>query len=298
MRTDRLLALLDSVDFHAFPNFENNTIRNLGAARKELLKLTAAPELAEALSPLLESRIFATDREDYTTVDAGELRSAVYRLQILIIGLREALQYHAPSVTADSVVFKLPDPADLADALRTVEQFRVAVDQVIANDTIGGHVKLVGWETGSFWLYVALGTPAAVSIIGSIAWSAAVVRKKFLEGTIIKKKIEAMEIRNEALEAVREGVDRQVALLLSAETKAVYDKHFRGEEDPEQLQRLQYAIKTFAELIGRGAEVHPSLEAPEAVANLFPDAKKLNTIASTIAQLTDKASDSSESGAD
>ncbi len=291
MRLDKLTTLLDGVDFTAFPKFDvGRSVSNLDPARAEFLRLAEAPELSDALEPILNSKVFATDRDEFVLTEADELRAAVYRLQLLIVGLREALKYHAAAPSPESIVIKLPDPADFADALQTAEQFRLAIDQVIANKIIGGQIKLLGWETGSFWLYLALGTPAAVTLIGSVAWAAAVVRKKVLEGTILKKKVEAMEIHNDALDAVREGIEREVDLLLTAEAKAIYKKHFNAKDDPEQLQRIQYTIKTFSELIGKGAEVHPSLQVPEAVANLFPDPAKLNSVASKIAQLTDKPS--------
>jgi hypothetical protein len=289
MRIDKLLTLLNDVNFQAFPKFEGSRIGNLDLARAEILKLAEAPELAATLEPILQSKIFETDRDSFLLSDSDQLSSKFYRLQILILGLREALQFHAATSSPESVVIKIPDPNDFADALKSAEQFHSAINQVIANEKINGSIKLVGWEIGSFWIYLALGSPAAVALIGSIAWSAAVVRKKILEGSILKKQVEAMEIKNEALDAVREGVDKQIDLLLKAEAKAIYDRYFGTTDDPEQLQRLQYGIKTFSELLAKGAEVHPSLQAPESVANLFPDVKKLETITSTIAQIADKA---------
>ncbi len=289
MRIDQLLHLLDTTDFHDFPSFNHNTVSNLDAARLEFSRLAQAPELRSALEPILTSSIFGTDRDEFITAKADELQSAVYRLQLLILGLREVLRQHAAPPSAESIVIKLPDPNDLADALHSTEQFRIAIEQIVTNDAIRGHIKLVGWETGSFWLYLALGTPAAVALIGSVAWSAAVIRKKILEGSILKKQVEAMEIKNDALTAVAEGVEREVQMLVESEANAIFNMYFTG-DDPELIQRLQFSIKSFSELLAKGAEVHPSLQAPEHVSNLFPDPKKLDSITSKIAQLADKAS--------
>src|SRR2546423_490694 len=98
-------------------------------------------------------------------------------------------------------------------------------------------MKLLGWENGSLWLYLALDSLTAVALVGSIAWSAAVVRKKILEGSILKKQVEAMKIKNDALAAVREGVEQQIELLMQAEGRAIYDRYFSG-DNPEQMQRL------------------------------------------------------------
>jgi hypothetical protein len=39
---------------------------------------------------------------------------------------------------------------------------------------------------------------------------------------------------------------------------------------------LKLSINTMTELIDKGFEIHPSLTAPETVANLFPDFKSIN----------------------
>ncbi|WP_238582276.1 hypothetical protein, partial [Cellvibrio sp. OA-2007] len=49
--------------------------------------------------------------------------------------------------------------------------------------------------------------------------------------------------------------------------------------------RVESSIKTLAKLIQQGAEVHPSLMAPESVKNLFPDYKKIDSITSQIKRL-------------
>ena len=55
------------------------------------------------------------------------------------------------------------------------------------------------------------------------------------------------------------------------------------------LERVKYTIKEFAEMIEKGAEIHPALQAPESVQNLFRDFKNVSKIESKIKQLAEKS---------
>jgi hypothetical protein len=297
MRIDHLLALLNSVPLGDLPEFESpGRIKNLDKARAAIARLDTAPELHAALQSLLNSSIFGTTRDEFMLASSeyGELQAATARLIILISGLREALKSHASPGDERAIVIRLPDPNDFADALQILEQFRKAIEQVIVNEKIKGELKLLGWEIGSFWVDLYLGSPLAVIVIGSVAWAAAVVRKKIMEGSIIERKVKGLDIANEALQALQEGLKKEVDQLLDSESRAIYDKHFGTETvDEEQIKRIRFSIRMFSDLIGRGAEIHPSLYAPEEAKNVFPDIAKLSTIASHIQQLEDAAADES-----
>lgn len=64
----------------------------------------------------------------------------------------------------------------------------------------------------------------------------------------------------------------------------ISSEHFH-ENTPENIERIKNSITTFADLIGKGAEIHPALVAPENVSNLFPDPTKLIGVESKIKRL-------------
>ena len=132
--------------------------------------------------------------------------------------------------------------------------------------------------------------PKRVAIVSSVAWSAAVISKKFNENKVLEQTIRSMEIKNESLEDILESQKVITSQFIENEALAISDKHFT-EHDNERNERIKNAIKTFAKLIQEGAEIHPSLIAPETVKNLFPDFKKLDNITSKIPQIEDKSGD-------
>ena len=72
--------------------------------------------------------------------------------------------------------------------------------------------------------------------------------------------------------------------MIEAEARALYNESFEG-DDNEQIERLKLSIKMLSNLIEKGAEIHPALNQPEQVSNLFPDMKKLNSLESRIKKL-------------
>ncbi len=66
-----------------------------------------------------------------------------------------------------------------------------------------------------------------------------------------------------------------LALLIDTEARNIASTHIGEDAEPETVERLKYTIKEFAELIEKGAEIHPALQAPESVRNLFPNFKNI-----------------------
>lgn len=72
--------------------------------------------------------------------------------------------------------------------------------------------------------------------------------------------------------------------MIESEATNIYNENFKG-DNPEQIERLKHSIKLLSEQIDKGAEIHPALNAPENVKNLFPDTKNIATIESKIKKL-------------
>lgn len=194
--------------------------------------------------------------------------------------------------TECTITLKLPDPRDLDDMINTLKTVQTIFAQNLHNEKIKGVVQIESWETGSFWIDLFVGTQAAVVLVGSIAWAAAVINKKRQEGLIIEEYVKGLKIKNNSLEDIRKGQEEAIQLLIERETHNIQSEHF-GDKDPEQFERLKMAIRTMADLIKRGTEIHPSLTAPEQVKNLFPDTKHLESIESRV-KLLDNKKDKSE----
>ena len=95
-----------------------------------------------------------------------------------------------------------------------------------------------------------------------------------------------MKIKNESLKEIQEAQKKELDLIIDAEANQLYVENFTTEGNNEQIERLKLSVKLLSEQLDKGAEVHPALNTPEKVSNLFPDMKKLESVESRIKKLT------------
>ncbi len=276
-------------------NQASPTLKNINKFKEFLEVVEQISIYDNEINRLKKSELYQTSQDSIQTnsTSAYALYSTAKYLtdssSSLVLVFKELL----PTSSQESISVKLPEPSNFEDLVKTMSVLQKSISQVIVHKEIQGSIKINNWEFGSFWLDLFLGTQAAVAVVSTIAWSAAVVSKKFNENKILEMTIRAMKIKNESLEDILDNQKEMTRKLIESETNLVLQKHFT-DEDPEHYKRVEFTIKTFAKLIQDGAEVHPSLLAQEDVKNLFPNYKKLDTITSQIKRLENLSEDNEE----
>lgn len=210
---------------------------------------------------------------------------AVEKLKASCTALVEVLETVIPRQSSDSLSIRLPSYSQLSDLRDFFEDFNTVVSQSLLNEHVKAEVQLVAFDTGSLWLDILLGGQLALSFFASLVWSAAVIRKKIVEGQLLEQQVRSLKIKNESLEDIRESSRKHQELLLKAESENLIKQLNLPKPDHEYEERLKHSIQVMAELIAKGTEVHPSLTAPEDVKNLLPDFKKLDSLQSKIKQI-------------
>ena len=260
----------------------NKKFSNLNNFRMLVEAIESIPVARQQVAQLKKSFIFSrsVDEVDYEGGDNWSIYSTANELIVILKGLRELAAQIVPVQNSETISIKLPEERDFTEVIKDLSAINSAISQNVLNEKISGVVVVKSWQPGSLWIDLYLGSPAAVGLVGGIAWSAAVVRKKWHEGTIMENIAGSMDIKNQMLEILRDGVKEHVKLVVESEAKNLLAHNFAEDDNREQIERLKLGIKTFADLIERGAEVHPALTAPENVKNLFPDFAKLDLIES------------------
>lgn len=306
MRLSVIQSILEKINFDALELEHGNygvsqsRISKLSAIRDNILLIDQIPSLRSRTKPLLDSVIFSTHEDSLIVTDEvrDQIITSLFYVSVASRTLRGVVQEQNNQSLDASICIRLPDPSDFSQLLSSLEQFNKVLQQTVLHEDIGGTVKISTWEAGSFWIELVLGTQTAVSVVASIAWAAAVILKKRHEAGIIEQQVRSLEIKNESLVDIKKAQKEALDLLLAAEAKNIQDEFYNHSKDNETLGRLQWAIHTFADLINQGAEIHPSLNAPESVQNLFPDLKHIDTITSRIKQLTAGSSEGNGEGDD
>lgn len=204
------------------------------------------------------------------------LREKLKELEGNLCGLKKYLVSIVKNQHQESVFVRLPTSKDLAETAKYMEVFDKYMKQVVLK--LDGRVRLDNCESGSIWLELNLGTPAAVTLIGGIAWAAAVVFKKVQEGRIHATYVESLKIKNDALISIQEAQKNLLDALVETEASNLSRASYGETADRDSIERVKATIREFSELIEKGAEIHPALEAPAEVKELFPDFKKLMSI--------------------
>jgi hypothetical protein len=293
MNLQEIKRIVDKFDPNTFTlgfNYSNNRFSNVINFKRLVEAFEPIPIARQQVNLLKNSFIFQTagNEVNHEGDENLSIYSAAGELIVILKGLREFVAEMAPRQNPETVSVKLPEERDFTEVIKDLNAINTAITQNVVNDKISGVVVVKSWQAGSLWIDLYLGSTAAVSLVGGIAWSAAVVRKKWHEGSIMEKIGGSMDIKNETLESIRKGVKEHVRLVVESEAKNLLEHNFAEGDNHDQIERLKHGIKTFADLIERGAEVHPALQAPESVKNLFPDYTKLDLIESKQKLLEEK----------
>lgn len=265
-------------------------ISNLKALRAIINNLDSMNLFENVTTELMDSAIFTTSNDEIRvqpneqTVIIGQLEL----LKSLIENFAEVLKSTVPEESVDSINIKLPTINDFDELSKISREIHVGLTQVIFNEEINGQTRIISVENGSIWLNVLVGT-TAVTVIASLVWSAAVIYKKIQEGKLLEEQVRGLKVKNESLEDILKAQKAETNLMIQAEAEHLNSEHFKINA-PENIEKIKNSIAIFAELIGKGAEIHPALVAPENVSNLFPDPTKLIGLESKIKRLANPSS--------
>jgi len=260
-------------------DWQTNKIGNLNDFKEFLNIVEILPFFHEHIELIKQTDIFSTSLNEIKVTESEYKKihlSAMYLVQAAD-ALSQVLSSILPEQKDNVISIKLPSSNDLPHIIKWLSDFEKSINQIITNKKIKGQLHINSWESGSFWVELVLGSQAAVSLVAGLAWSAAVISKKFKEGKLLEQHIKSLEIKNESMRDFLEKQKIATDLLIEQEVRHLQIEHFGSDEDNEQFERLKLAAKTFAELIQKGAEVHPALSAPEQVQNAFPNYKNIES---------------------
>ena len=265
-----------------FVNIKLSGLTNIRSVINDINTLS----LFEAIiQPLSSSAIFTTANNEMTVQirEGQEIVANLTLLKTLCANFLNVLLTTVPEEDVNSINIKLPPVNDFDELSKVSREIHIGLSQVIFNDEINGQTKIVSVENGSIWLNVFVGA-SAVTVIASLVWASAVIYKKIQEGKLLAEQVRGLKVKNASLEDILKAQKAETDLMIQAEAEHISSEHFK-ENKPENIERIKNSITTFAELIGKGAEIHPALVAPENVSNLFPDPTKLIGVESKIKRL-------------
>jgi hypothetical protein len=227
-----------------------------------------------------QDEIILTDAKDDTRLKKGldVVRSGCHALLMILTELYNEKE-------DDSTIYvQLPKIKDLEDLSKKSKVLHNAISQSILDPSIKGTIKVRSYDVGSLWIILTVGSVMAVKLIGGLVWAAAVIRKKKMEFKSFEQHIKRLKIKTESMVDMKDAQKKQLEDSLEAEADNLVSQFYKN-GNAEKIERVKYSIKLISELMDKGVEIHPALNASKEVGNMFPDFSNIRLIESRIQEL-------------
>jgi hypothetical protein len=266
--------------------------------RSKLHERLSLPVVGRSIEKLLfsEPLRIAADEIHLNFSQFNDLQVVAVKADQKIDTLLEFLEFRLSEqeVEESQVSIKLGKGNQFSTVTEKLNSLEKILSQAMSVMDDSNTVQVKGWENGSLWIDLIVGSSSALLLIGGLSWSAACAYKKYQEGRILSTMCEAQAIKNDVLSAIQESTSNGIKAIIEAEAKRLDLKHSKKSGDHETIARLTHCIRELFEMMKEGTEIHPSLTAPENVKNVFPKLNEVLGLPSITKLLEDGSSDQSE----
>lgn len=289
---------IEDLYFASKTNPSNSSMTILDDFQKTIIAVNNLKELnflRNDISELsqIENIYYDKSIDDHIVVDNGsfnQFNKVINDIRDKCYATLEAFDQAIPDQQEYSISVRLPDCQDLNQLGKFFSRLNKSLEQAIVNDKIKGNITIQNFDSGSLWVELVLGGFVALKFVGALTHTAAVVRNKTFQYKMLEQQARTLEIKNDTLEDLQKGLSKSIDVLVEAETKNLLNQE-GIEYNPEYLEKMKYSVKTLAELINEGTQIHPSYLAEPEHTNQFPDFKNLDQIESTIKQIESSATE-------
>ncbi|KGO86921.1 hypothetical protein Q765_08100 [Flavobacterium rivuli WB 3.3-2 = DSM 21788] len=245
-------------------------LENVKDLRIALLELEESSYFINELNPLKETVIYSlgSDLETLSTNQKDTLEVVLFNLRFRLANLLNLLNGFVLIQSEESINIKLPPIENLKDISKYTNDLHNAISQIVINDDIKGSEKVVSVENGSIWFNVLVGG-GGVGLISSVVWAASAVYNFVLKCRISEEHLRTVSIQNDALQHIVDLNEAAIKRVIQTEAEYINSQAFK-ENEPENIEKIKNSIKTFADIIMKGGEVRPAINAPEDIKELFP----------------------------
>ncbi|MCP3957376.1 MAG: hypothetical protein GY719_05950 [bacterium] len=201
---------------------------------------------------------------------ASKLQSSLNQLKQKAALLIEALGSVLGPDEKDVVAIKIPEHLDLDGVAKVLKDLDGLLAQALVNDYVKGQVSLKGFDRGSEWIMIALGSLAAVHVLGHMVRLHFSMEEKRLDIEARREVVRGMKIKNDSLEDIEQALKEELDLHLQTELESAFKAGKLPKKANEERERIKHSVRELGELLRRGLEVQPSLALPKQSQVLFP----------------------------
>lgn len=254
----------------------NHKLSGILNAQNGLLKLKQYNLFEDEIQELQNTLSFFDFASDEMIVDqnmAGQIRSKISAIRNNLVYSKKLLLQIAPEEKNNSIIFKLPSNITLDVLSDLFDDLNKALEQLIVNETIQGKIEFHGFESGSSWINVGLGTGTALMLICNIVNLVYDRKERAQRIETINMMNNDLKMSFETKEDIVKKYREQIDLLHQQELQKIRDDFGFPEDDHEMPKRLEHAVQKLEKWMNLGLEIHPSLAEPKETQIMFPDAQ-------------------------
>ena len=261
---------------------------------KELINKIEEYELDfynDVIEKLYKSPIYSTTQNDISFSSTQEASKVYFISKYILDSLNSLLLVFSkilPTPNENELSIKFPTTQNLEDLLKDMSKIEKQLSIIVNDKEVNTHITLSKWEYGSYWIDIAIGTPFAISLIGSISWAAAHIASLIRKDKEHSLYLQKIETDAQMLNAIKEKQLLYLDKLYENEVLNIQENYFNNKENNERNKKIKDTIKLFADIIQRGGEFQPSLISPKEMKESYPDFKNIEHIPSKVLQIPEK----------
>lgn len=239
----------------------NRTIRNhheLSRFIADLKKREIVPDvISEITGPIEKYLSHGSDAIVLSLQDAVKFEQTIDTLRLCLKCIAKSIESTLVADDERTVHIKLPALKDYGDFSDIIRDLNNSIAVTIRDTSINSSMEVNGFDNGSLWIRITIGSIVGLNIVGGIVYAGYAVMNKQKEYEAVCLTIRNAKIASDHAEAVQKGINDSIRLLVEAEAKALM-KANKIEENVELANKLTHSIERMSVLLHRGMELHPS----------------------------------------
>lgn len=178
-----------------------------------------------------------------------------------------------------TIAVLLPSTPNLSEVGDLVCRIGKMLEQAVSNEHVNGNVRSEGFDRGSSWIYIALGSLGALKLVKGIVKLLYDIERYRLDLERQRQGLEMGEFSIELLRKYQSEVGEKLIMFRSSQLEELLEKCGVPASENELKARIDKSvIKELDALLRMGVEFHSALPAPDKDAEALPAAKQLREL--------------------
>lgn len=235
--------------------------------------------MVSQVGELLRFHTFAAGG-DQIVLDPNSQADFAQKFSNLLIRLsmmEQALKASVPRADENSISIRLPAVKSLAELSKLAAEVDEILRPILELEDKESHVQVSGFDTGSMWILVSLGSRIALYVVRNICQAARTILELSLELKRAQISVKRLNVEAKILATIEAEADRTRREQIREAAEKIDSQDFASSTARDRIGRIERSIDLLAQINEKGGEIQPALEELQGASDeeKFPDIGKL-----------------------